>query len=66
MSLVARRFIRWYAGLPIGLVGAHSIFLGLLLSAAEWDGWVSWGHEASIIMVLPIALWIAATICARG
>jgi hypothetical protein len=38
------RFARWLASLPISIVGAHSIMLGTLLSAAEYDGWITWGH----------------------
>lgn len=34
--------------------------LGTLLSAAELDGWIDWGHEASIAMVVPILLRIVA------
>lgn len=49
--------VRWFANLPITLVAAHSIMLGIVLSAAEWDGWISWGHEASIVMLVPIVAW---------
>ncbi|OQZ07361.1 MAG: hypothetical protein B6D36_00290 [Planctomycetes bacterium UTPLA1] len=52
-----KKLIRWFAKLPIGLVAAHSIMLGVVLSAAEWDGWITWGHEASIVMVVPIIVW---------
>ena len=53
-----KNFARWFASLPITLVAAHSIMLGIVLSAAEWDGWISWGHEASIVMIAPIIAWV--------
>lgn len=56
--MFVRRFVAWFARLPIGVVGAHSVMLGVLLSAAEWDGWIDWGHEASIMMVVPIVGWV--------
>ena len=49
--------IRWLARQPVSLVAAHSIMLGILFSAAEWDGWIGWGHEASIVMIVPIIVW---------
>lgn len=57
---MASRLFSWFAELPIGQVGTHSVMLGVLLSAAEWDGWIDWGHEASIVMVGPIAVWAVA------
>lgn len=57
------RLIRWFASLTISIVGANSIMLGTLLSATEYDGWITWGHEASGVMLLPIMLWV---VCARG
>lgn len=51
------RFFRWFAALPISIVGANSIMLGTLLSAAEYDGWITWGHEASVVMLIPIIVW---------
>lgn len=55
-----RGVVAHFSALPITLVGAHSIMLGTLLSAAELDGWIDWGHEASIAMVVPILLRIVA------
>ena len=52
-----RKLIRWYAGLPIGLVGAHSAFFGLFFIGAELDGWIDWGVDASLLMMAPIVLW---------
>lgn len=52
-----RRLIRWYAGLPIGLIGAHSAFLALLCVGAELDGWIDWGVDASLVMMVPVVLW---------
>lgn len=51
--------IHSFASLPISIVGANSVMLGTLLSAAEYDGWIAWGHEASVVMMAPIAYWIA-------
>jgi len=48
--------IRWFAALPISIVGSNAIMFGTLLSAAEYDGWITWGHEASVVMLLPIAI----------
>lgn len=53
------RFCRWFASLPISIVGANSIMLGTLFSAAEYDGWITWRHEASVVMLMPILLWVA-------
>ena len=55
-----RGVVARFSALPIALVGAHAIMLGTLLSAAELDGWIDWGHEASIAMVVPILLRIVA------
>lgn len=41
----------------MSLVAAHSVMLGIVLGAAEWDGWITWGHEASIVMAAPIVAW---------
>lgn len=48
---------RWFASLPISIVALHSIMLGTITSAAEYDGWITWGHEASGLMVVPILAW---------
>lgn len=52
-----KNLILWFAKLPTGLIAAHSIMLGVVLSAAEREGWITWGHEASIVMVVPIVAW---------
>jgi hypothetical protein len=53
-----KAFIRWFASQPVSFVAAHSIMLGIVLSAAEWEGWITWGYEASIVMVVPIIAWV--------
>jgi hypothetical protein len=53
-----KNLARWFASLPIAIVGANSIMLGTLLSAAEYDGWISWGHGASVVMLISILLWV--------
>lgn len=52
---------RWFASLPISIVALHSIMLGTIASAAEYDGWITWGHEASGLMVVPI---VVSVVCA--
>ena len=52
------RLIRWFAALPIGLVATHSIMLGVLLSALEFEGWISWGHEGLLVAMAPIVVWV--------
>ena len=54
-----RNYARRFANIPVSIVALHSIIFGTLLSAAEYDGWISWGHEASALMVVPIAAWAA-------
>lgn len=54
-----RRLARQFAALPISIVALHSIILGTIASAAEYDGWISWGHEASVLMIVPILSWVA-------
>ena len=40
--------------------------LGTLFSAAEYDGWITWGHEASVLMVVPIVAWVVCVyVCRR-
>jgi len=51
-----------FASLPVSIVALHSIMVGTITSAAEYDGWITWGHEASVLMVVPIVLWV---LCAR-
>ena len=53
------RVLHWFSGLPITIVAAHSIFAGLVASACESAGWIDWGNEASILMVVPILGWAA-------
>lgn len=62
-----RNLTLWLARLPISIVGANSIMLGTLLNAAEYDDWITWGHEASVVMLIPILLWVicAATLQVR-
>jgi hypothetical protein len=55
------RLIHWFARLPITIVSANSLFAGLILSATEDAGWNDWGHEASIVMVVPIVTWAVAS-----
>lgn len=59
------RFARWFAALPVSIVALHSIMLGTIASAAEYDGWITWGHEASGLMVVPIVVW-AVRACAAS
>lgn len=57
---------RWFASLPISIVALHSIMLGTITSAAEYDGWISWGREASVLMLVPIGLWaVCVYVCRR-
>ena len=51
------RLARWFASIPISIVALHSIMVGTIASVAEYDGWITWGHEASGAMVLPIVAW---------
>jgi len=57
--------VRWFASLPISIVALHSIMLGMITSAAEYDGWISWGHEASVLMVVPIVVWAVSVYACR-
>ena len=52
--------LRWFANLPVALVAAHSLFAGTVLSSTEAAGWNTWGHETSIVMVVPILAWAVA------
>ena len=52
--------MRWFAGLPLTVVAPHALFAGLVLSAMEAAGWISWGHEALLLAVVPILGWAAA------
>ena len=60
-----KHFVRWFAALPISIVALHSIILGTIASAAEYDGWIGWGHEASALMVVPIVLWLVCVYVTR-
>lgn len=60
-----KKLARWFASIPISIVALHSIMLGTLTSAGEYDGWISWGHEASVLMVVPIVASAACTYAAR-
>lgn len=57
MNAPVNYFVHWFASLPISIVALHSIMLGTITSAAEFDGWINWGHEASVLMVVPIVAW---------
>lgn len=46
------RLMRWYAGLPIGIVGPHAVMAGVLVSAATGASW--W---ALVVMAAPVLLW---------
>lgn len=59
------RFIHWFASLPISIVALHSIMVGTITSAAEYDGRITWGHEMSVLMVVPIVLWAACLYATR-
>lgn len=52
--------IRWFAGLPLTEVAAHSLLAGLVLSAMETEGRIGWGHEALLVANVPIVAWAAA------
>lgn len=56
---------RWFASLPISIVALNSIMLGTITSAAEFDGWITWGHEASVLMVVPIVVWAVSVYACR-
>ncbi len=60
-----KRFIHWFASLPISIVALHSIMLGTITSAAEFDGWITWAHEVSGLMVAPIVLWAVCVHASR-
>ena len=49
---------RWFASLPIMMVGSASLMLGTFVSSTEEAGWSAWGHEGSIVMVVPIVIWV--------
>jgi hypothetical protein len=55
--MLLRKTTRWFASLPISIVALHSIMVGTITSAAKYDGWITWGHEASVPMVMPIVVW---------
>ena len=44
---------RWFTSLRISIVALHPIIVSAIASAAEYDGWITWGHEASLLMVMP-------------
>jgi hypothetical protein len=52
--------IRWFAGLPLTEVAAHSLLAGLVLSALEVAGRIGWGHEALLVANVPIMAWAVA------
>ena len=66
MTRLMTQFARRFAALPVSIVALHSIILGTIASAAEYDGWITWGHEASALMVVPIALWAVCVYATRG
>lgn len=49
----------WFASLSVTTIAAHSLFVGLVLSAAD-PAWIDWGNDASIVMVVPILAWVVA------
>jgi hypothetical protein len=49
--------IRWFANLPLTLVAAHSLMAGLVLSSTEAAGWNDWGHEALLLVIVPVLAW---------
>lgn len=60
------RFARSFASLPISIVALNSIMLGTIASAIEYDDWITWGHEASGLMVVQIVLWAVCAHDVRG
>jgi hypothetical protein len=46
--------------LPVTIVAANSLFAGLILSACEAAGWISWGHEALLVGIVPVTAWAMA------
>lgn len=54
-----RKLASRFASRPISIVALHSIMLGTIASAAEYDGWITWWHEASGLMAVPILVWVA-------
>ena len=47
------KLIRWFAGLPLTMVAAHSILAGAVLSSTEAIGWNDLGHEALLLSIVP-------------
>ena len=56
----SRMMIRWFAGVSLTEVAAHSLLTGLVLSALETAGRIGWGHEALLVANVPIVAWAAA------
>jgi len=52
--------IRWYAGLQLAMVAAHSLMAGLVLSAMAAEGWINWGRDGLLLAIVPILAWAAA------
>ena len=60
-----KSFVSWFATHPLSTVALHSIMLGTIARAAEYDTWITWGHEASVLMVVPIVVWAACESAVR-
>jgi hypothetical protein len=60
LILHSKRMIRWFARLPLTEVAAHSLIAGVVSSALETAGRISWGHEALLVANVPIVAWAAA------
>lgn len=55
-----RRVIHWFASLPLMLVAAQSLIVGLVLSSTEAAGWNEWGHEGLLLAAIPNVGWAVA------
>jgi hypothetical protein len=55
-----RKLLHRFASLPLLLVAAYSLLLGLVLSATEAAGWNDGGHYGLLLAVVPIIGWAAA------
>jgi hypothetical protein len=57
--------IRWYAGLPLTIVAAHSLLAGLVFSAVECRRVDYLGHEGLLLTLVSILKGRSALVSRR-